>query len=161
MSAWIVTTRHIDALVHAATRSGRHGRGPLHFTYAPNAPEECERITVVCTDTNETGRMLLGENITSVSFRYPNDTLDELPGQQRNTTVDAYRYHDPGVFSPVVILKAIDCYEYQSCEHPGWRYSQAYAFCDALRSRLIGELPGYDEAPWGIDGYETPLGAAA
>lgn len=38
--------------------------------------------------------------------------------------------------------------EYQSCEHPGWRESEAARFCDALRSHLIARLPGMDEAPW-------------
>ena len=47
--------------------------------------------------------------------------------------------------------KAIDCYEYQSCEHAGWPRSEARALCAALRHRLIGELPGYDAAPWGIE----------
>jgi hypothetical protein len=48
-------------------------------------------------------------------------------------------------------LKAISCYEYQSCEHPGWRKSEAHAFCEALRDMAIGCLPGYDDAPWEIN----------
>ena len=47
--------------------------------------------------------------------------------------------------------KAIDCYEYQSCEHPGWRDSGAKAFCERLRSALIGAMHGYEEAEWHWD----------
>lgn len=155
MSAWIVSTRHIDALVQAASRPGRYGLGPLQFAYAPNAPEDHEQLTTRCTNADEIGRMLLIENVASVAYRYPDDTCDELPGPTAKTPPNEYHYRHPGEFSAVEILKAIDCYEYQSCEHPAWRYSQAYAFCAALRDRVIRQLPGYDDAPWGIDGYET------
>jgi hypothetical protein len=49
-----------------------------------------------------------------------------------------------------VVLKAIDCYRYQSCEHPGWASSEAQQFCLALQALAINHLPGYDQAPWDI-----------
>jgi hypothetical protein len=149
MSAWIVSTRHIDVLVQAATRPDAYG--PLRYSYEPHAPEDGTRVSVVCTQTDALGRMLLAENIASVAFRYPDDTFDELPGPTKKTAPAAYRYTDPGTFPIVDELKAIDCYEYQSCEHPQWERSEARAFCQALRHRLVMRLPGYDEAPWGID----------
>jgi hypothetical protein len=51
----------------------------------------------------------------------------------------------------VVLIKAIHCYEYQSCEHDEWEKSKAADYCTALESMLVHELPGYDAAPWGID----------
>ena len=53
--------------------------------------------------------------------------------------------------SPVAVLKAISCYEYQSCEHPGWHTSEARQFCSVLRDHMISMLPGYDDAQWEID----------
>ena len=55
-----------------------------------------------------------------------------------------------GQVSPVVILSAIACYEYQSCEHPGWATSEAHDFCHALRIKMIRMLPGYADAPWEV-----------
>ena len=142
MSAWIVMNRHIHVLVQAATRPTEFG--PLRFSFQPHDPEDSTRVSVVCTQPDALGRMLLRENIASVAYRYPDDTFDELPGS----------------FSVVEVLKAIDCYEYQSCEHPQWKHSEAHAFCAALRRRLIGTLPGYDEAPWGIDDETKPAAVA-
>jgi len=56
-----------------------------------------------------------------------------------------------------VVLKAIACYAYQSSDWEDWERSRASAFCETLRFKLIGILPGYDAAPWGIeDGYTFP-----
>lgn len=52
---------------------------------------------------------------------------------------------------PVVTLKSIACYSYQSCEHDGWETSRAKELCDRLRDGAISALPGYEQAPWGID----------
>jgi hypothetical protein len=96
-----------------------------------------------------TGRLLLAACVRSVAYRYPHDSDEALPGA--GARPETYHYRPPVPFSPVVLLKAIDCYEYQSCEHPQWRTSDARAICAALRHRLIGELPGYSAAPWGIE----------
>jgi hypothetical protein len=48
----------------------------------------------------------------------------------------------------VQVLKAIQSYAYQSCEHPEWDGSLAKRFCDWLESAIIGDLPGYDDAEW-------------
>ena len=47
------------------------------------------------------------------------------------------------------MLKAVSCYEYQACEHPGWLASEANLFCDALRHKLIGLLTIFGLASWG------------
>jgi hypothetical protein len=53
--------------------------------------------------------------------------------------------------TPVELLKAVDCLEYQSCEHEGWNKSEAKKECERLRAIATRNLPGYNEAPWGID----------
>jgi hypothetical protein len=62
-----------------------------------------------------------------------------------------YSFHRlSGIPDPVVILKAIACFEYQCCEHPDWAASQARQFCQELRDRCIDRLPGYQQAPWAL-----------
>ncbi len=116
------------------------------------------------------GQRLLDECVASVHDRYPDTSPEEgnLPGPR-----DAY-YMGPYVWEPylksetrliargmphmiappattVVIAKQIANYEYQSCEHDGWRESEAHAFCRALAAALLRSLPGWEDAPWGID----------
>jgi hypothetical protein len=116
------------------------------------------------------GQRLLDECVASVHSRYPDTSPDEgdLPGPR-----DAY-YMGPYVWKPymqsetrlisrgmprvipapartVVIAKQIANYEYQSCEHDCWESSEAHAFCRALAENLLRSLPGWEEAPWGID----------
>ena len=83
---------------------------------------------------------------------YPNADLADLPGPARAYWLEPYEYHSHGAprYSPVQCLKMIDCYEYQSREGADWERSVARAFCEALRRRLIGALPGYEDAAWGV-----------
>lgn len=139
MSAWIVDEEHVRVLVWAGKRFASPGHN-LSWYYRKNwhylTPETAPAV----------GEMLMRTNIASVNFRY-----DE------NTPV---RYHHRAprrtTWSVGEILKAVNCYEYQSCEHDGWNRSQAKAFCAALKEHLIREVPGYEAAPWGIDDSSVP-----
>ena len=136
MSAYIVDKEHIDYLVFTAKtwRAMRvHHNGQWH--------EMTPR---------ELGQMLWDENTRSVEHRYPSDRIDQLPG----TIGDAPYIYDasPKVWArldPVQVLKALKCYEYQACEHDGWKDSAAKWFTDALASEAIRHLPGYEDAEWG------------
>jgi hypothetical protein len=89
----------------------------------------------------EVGAMLLAANHTSVNLLYG----------ERAATESAYCFRRlAGIPDPVIVLKAIACLEYQSCEHPDWPTSQARQFCQELRERCIDRLPGYEQAPWGL-----------
>jgi hypothetical protein len=148
MSAWIVSAHHIDALAEAATRPNSFG--VLRYRYKGRIRE--------CSSPTTVGRILLRECVESVRYRYSDDTDETLPGSSARP--ETYYYRPPAEFPPIVLLKAVDCYEYQSCEHPGWRKSEAFAICNALRDRLLVKLPGYDAAPWGIEDEErtsTPI----
>lgn len=148
MSAFIVGKEHIDYLVHAArhtdTRYRNHGA-----TLDARVTDHADII----------GRLLWQENVASVAYRYADSafldgTLSGLPGpcDFDHETLNLYAcpvWAPP--FNPVVALKALQCYEYQSCEHPTWRESDAFRFCEALKDTLIAYLPGYDAAPWEIE----------
>ncbi len=100
---------------------------------------------------NELGDMLVKENLSSIHSRYP-DTLTDpagTPGPIKQYWLQPYEFRTPKrKMSVVEALKALDCYEYQSCEHEEWEKSEARQFCDTLRHSLIGCLDGYNQAPW-------------
>lgn len=50
-----------------------------------------------------------------------------------------------------MILKLLDGYSYQSCEHPEWEGSWAKTFVDTVRLYTIPKLAGYRDAPWVLD----------
>jgi hypothetical protein len=152
MSAFIVSKAHIDALVQAGLAIRRIGNSPLRWD-AGERPAwtgdheayriGCQTISRELThdQADRVGAMLWNENVKSVDHRY-NDHTDR----------EVYRF--PAMTKlrpPVVILKAIHCYRYQACEHPEWESSEAFAFCNALEAATMRNLPGYDDAPWGID----------
>lgn len=139
MSAYVVAQAHIDYLVLAAVELTRPHRG-YGIRYGG------DRVTDDTAD--EIGAALLAANIASVNERYP--TARELPGSLPAPAT--YRFDPTGLprLDPVQLLKALDCYEFQSCEPANWRNSEARQFCERLRMAAICELPGYDEATWEI-----------
>ena len=170
MSAFVVPQDHIAALVNAAERHARHYRGNFrwvhngtHYELTPwGNDEEWTDYQTWGDTTIETHRhtmtlQTLGQRLwdaclASVWARYPDtEALADLPGYIPDLENDGATYRHRSVHvSPVATLKAIACYEYQSCEIETWEKSNAKAFCDALRDAMIYDLPGYDEAPWEI-----------
>jgi hypothetical protein len=155
MSAFIVDKRHIDALLTAGLKSDQYG--PLRWLapapknenayrkgepWGPEAAKETnERRRELTAETaHQVGAMLVAENQRSVNFRYDEEKMEDL------YEYEPYR----GKLTPVQVLKAIACFDYQACETPDWDESEAKAFCNALMHRMIVELPGYDEAKWEI-----------
>jgi hypothetical protein len=143
MSAYVVSSAHIDLLISAALYLDPMEHGMLYAAAA-------HRLT--SSNASETGRMLLRENIASVSYRYPDCPPDALPGPVPTPDPETYdvRFWPLASLEPVAVLKAIHAYAYQSSEHPGWLTSQAKAFCDALTVKAICQLPGYEDAAWSI-----------
>lgn len=171
MSAFVVGKTHIDVLV-ALALDGPSGRainpGNAWHAFAwyagePETIEEARELRRVIehpalvaagrsdrVSADDVGQMLTDECVRSVMDLYP-DTRDgaALPGPAEPHWQRVYRYERPAYrLTAVEGLSAIDCYEYQSCEHPGWKQSEPRRFCEALRRALIGHLPGYAEAGW-------------
>lgn len=179
MSAWIVSKEHIDLLVRAATQrgggydSGRERvwlrklevdeRAPDTQGYdVTEYPASSGVARTLCfqiapENASELGRLLWWECVRSVSYRYDDPDFAKLPGY--GYTLNEYeQYRYPAAMEaysarpdPVVVLKSIACYEYQACEHPGWHESDAKRLCEWLRDKMIHKLPGYEDAPWGIE----------
>lgn len=150
MSAFMVPDEHLCLLVQAATqyRHGQHGTFCYyHFPEGAGEGKPYTRHEVRDYDetADETVAMLWRENVASLLYRYP----ESEPGFMVKPEADPPTYKAPhlGHVPPVLVLKALDCLEYQSCEHPGWQNSCARAFVERLRSQSIHDLPGYDDAP--------------
>lgn len=151
MSAFVVSRDHIDALVKGGLKPHPQIQGyPLRWWKTAEYDGCWAELSAQTAD--EVGQMLTDECVRSVSHRYQDN--GDLPGCYPNGEADYLAaYHYPGgmgyvELSPVQVLKLINCYEYQSCEHPGWRESEAWRYCEALRDRMISMLPGYSEAAW-------------
>jgi len=168
MSAFEVDKTHIDVMVSAALIR-RHGEAlrwyydkqeEIPHTQAGEAlPSRHEAYLAALAKTRREvtrdnagmwGALLVAENRRSVNWRYEEDEIEE-----------PYEFTEyAGNFNPVAILSAIACYEYQACEHPEWKTSEAKAFCDALRMSMIHMLPGYGNAPWEVtDAAQVTVGA--
>jgi hypothetical protein len=167
MSAWIVPKVHIDLLVRAAIHGGSYGDrfnfwqtgedGEYRGWYELDefAEQRTPNGSVTPITPSQLGQMLVNENVASVAHLYPDDNPDigeQLPGPIDAYYIHPYVYENPGyTLTAAEVFKALDCYDYQSCEHDGWRKSDAFAFCRSLAYRYQHKVPGYEEAPWGFD----------
>lgn len=165
MSAFEVDHTHIDVLIsaalvrrHGSTLTWYHGEIPetLPGEALPSHEDYLERLNatrreVTRENAGTWGATLVAENRRSVNHRYAEDEIEE-----------PYEFTEyAGTFNPVAILSALGCYEYQACEHPGWKTSEAKSFCDALRMQMIHDLPGYDKAPYEVtDASQVTVGNA-
>jgi hypothetical protein len=120
MSAYVVDKETIDQLIAGALRAKLFG------------PDQAD----------EKGQMLWRENVTSVSYRYNLPTRDATELAQYERDVEGYEY-EPCEPTGETIDAAIDCLDYQSCEHDGW---EASAACALLRNLRIA-FPAAPPAP--------------
>ncbi len=159
MSVFVVNPVHVDVILCAAINGPWDYRGPRdydgsHMSWrgGPYVDELLDGIASGPVNeeiANLSGRALLRECVASVSYRYPDDPADRLAGLYPGYDPERYEWTDLGrPLSAIECCKAIHCYEYQSCEHPGWEASGARAFCERLRSSLVGGMAGYVDAPW-------------
>ena len=152
MSAYMVERGHIVFLVQSAMDLRLSWVWDVNYDTGHYAHMS---IRVADYDVGaRVGQMLWDENHASVCHRYKEG---DLPGPADQD----FRYADqhPGVhftFDPPQIIKACDCFEYQSCEHPGWQASEACAFIRSLHGVAAGRVKGYEEATWGAP---KPTGA--
>jgi hypothetical protein len=150
MSAYIVAKQHV-AYLAAMAMAGTgvpHGGG-LEWYYGKNGSGRIPQDDLVMAAA--AANMIWKENMVSVAYRY-GDPMGELPGatyiKDGITKADvAAQAAIP--FEAVQVLKACNCLEYQSCEHPGWEASEAHAFLQALKDKAVRALPGYETARWG------------
>jgi hypothetical protein len=147
MSAFIVDDDVICLIVQAAMEATP---GPVSWFTEPFDPEWVTSSSYFQFQrslpyderrASEVAFMLLAENCASVNYRYEDSealAIDTMFPYKR--VVRKVIHAD--------VFKALDCYEYQACEHPGWATSEAKQFIDELRKQMIRSLPGYAESTW-------------
>lgn len=153
MGAFVVDAAHIDALLSAAINGPIDRRPGSPLGWQP--PYVHELLGVLeplgAGNASAAGRELMEECIASVTYRYP-DLAGELPGPIPTPIPEQYEWTDLGrVMSAIEVCKALACFEYQSCEHPGWLRSGVRGFCSELRAAAVSCMKGYEVAPWEWD----------
>lgn len=132
MSAYVVNAGVIGNIIAAACERGvvwEHN-GQRHSLPVGNLPRGVE-----------VGRMLWAENIASVLYRYPQDNaaqyakcVFDLKHIKRDNSETGTSWEVEAGQNPVVV--SIRCLDYQSCEHPAWESSEAFAFLMAFQRDL-------------------------
>ncbi len=120
MSAYLVEQNHIAYLV--AQSRAHILRGTMDYTVSFMGGGDPEAL----------GQILWDENLKSINYLYKD-----------RQTLPAYK-HKNGlyVWDALQVCHSVSCYEYQSCEHPGWEESKAADFCRQLSGVAISTLLG-------------------
>jgi hypothetical protein len=137
MSCFVVPDFHVSALVSWAVAHG------VDLDVSPDA----------------VAHMLASANRRAYSERYAGRYDSELApfgGLDRSAGVD---------LAPVAIVKACDCLDYQASDWSRWNDSDPFGYLVAIRRAAVAladpagrasasgrALPGYDAAPWCLDG---------
>lgn len=134
MSAYICELPHINALACYAVDNRLWSSNDM----SPSCP---------CTEQEQLGALLYAENAKSVAYRYTEEPEDD------------YEFHFVQTIanSAVQMIKAVRCYQYQACEHPGWDKSAAHTITEAIIEHAIARIPGYDSADWGWKAPDATL----
>lgn len=144
MSAFLVSRNHITALI-AAAQKYELTEVSMPMIEAGQARHGGETIRI--GSLSALGETLWLENHKSVKCRYDAFDTDKNPNPP-----PSYTFRRDAKCPPALeVLKAIACFEYQTSEHPGWKTSFAFQFCQELRAAVCQGLPGWDAAPWAID----------
>lgn len=141
MSAFMCGRAHWSALAEVLSHDDPEGRSPA-----------------------ELYDLLAATNKESIDYRYANGIEGDPDYMYDHTDPfeGGYRAPEDTRWNPSEIKQLVDCYTYQSCEHPGWETSEAHDLCDRL-SKTVKGVPGLSfEAPgWWWDLSEDIRPAAA
>jgi len=140
MSAYVVSDNHINELVRFIDSRFYYNMGYLQRVMPELVFLKDDKLFEAI------GQELLKENYLSVNYRYKDN--------EAMTKAHKFKYVPnlgKATLTPVEILKLVNCLDYQSCEHEGWKSSAAYKILSSIKSYAINQLDGYDAAPWGIN----------
>ena len=145
MSAFVVSHKHINTLVSYANRQ----RFPPKFRLADGTVLDFSDVG----DLQHAAEILLAENVRSIQERYP-DTVanpENMPGVIAEIGQPIiFQFVSQNRPSPVQILKACACYDYQACETDDYYQTDAHKIIESIRDIATGNLEGYEQAEWEI-----------
>lgn len=128
MSAFLVNDKHIDALLTWAIDTTEY-----------QSPRKLDGMTVY-DQPDLIGQILIDANYRSLSARY---------GDKDQPHEYKFKRHHRAL-SPVEVIKACDCLNYQCCEFEEWATTKAYRIMQDIREGAIRKLAGMEEAAWEI-----------
>ena len=148
MSAYMCSDRHLCVLAAYAVRHVLESipyelRSNLDSDGFERRPGDYRRTVA------RVAVMFALENLASIEHRYPGDHTGERAAYE-TIDVPSTAETEARTLPALTIIKACHCYAYQSCEHPGWGKSAARKLIDAIESHAVRNLPGYNDAPWGL-----------
>jgi hypothetical protein len=147
MSAFMCSARHFHVVAQFIEREvsllwGRTGAVVAGMAEANGG----DRVRAIAT-------LLAHENAFSMATRYP--LTESRPTGQQFPIPDPDPGRSPREYpesrDPVKVAKAIQCLEYQSCEHDGWQDSEARELLRWALDKAVQLFPGYQQAAWGIE----------
>lgn len=135
MSAYIVENVTISKILYFLASPARHQLCGIPSEFSLKDLETKEGIRTL-------GQRMLDLNVRSVSERYAT-----------TESADPFAYVGPkGAHDPVVVLKALRCFLYQSCEgtcNKDPLFLSLSEFSDELAHAIVSRLPAYVNADWG------------
>ena len=134
MSAFIVSDKHIHAMLNSINKDG----GYSHTIRLSNGETFSRHDSI---DLSKLGQILVDQNYRSVNHRYNETGVPPVYEYQPLPWVE---------YEPVQIIKACHCYDYQACENPDYPSTLAHEILRMIESANINRLPGYDAAAWEI-----------
>ncbi len=137
MSAYVVETAHINALVRLALE------GPTGVPVNPSTswhPPYFINGRLDHTRADELGTELLRENVRSVNYHY-----------EKRSKAPTYEYHGGRRLTVPEAIMAIRGFEYQACERPDFEKSEVHAFLHRLLLSVAARVHGVEDADtWSI-----------
>lgn len=137
MSAYIVGTDLIDLIVSAAVTGQGHDLSVWNHT-----AESYHRWNMA--DADELGQLLHDANVASVNYRY-----------RENTPADVYTFRRVADLGGITatwgdVLRALDCFDYQSCEVPDYHTTLASYAIAGIRRKVTDRLVSgmFPDAHW-------------
>lgn len=96
------------------------------------------------TDYATMADILRAENVKSVNYRYNEST----PAAKYRCNPLSLDRAAVAIRPEVLILQAVRCVRYQSCETPEYETSLAHRILEAIQAKAIHNLTSVDDAPW-------------
>lgn len=134
MSAWMCSAYHISVLAAYAVKN-------VEKVYHGSK-------LVPLMDVQTVGSILMAQNARSVNERYSERKVYPFTYDQR-VKAGAEGH------SAMEVIKSAHCYEYQACETDDWKRTVAHTIILHILSAASVGLPGWEDAPWGLDGPTT------
>ena len=135
MSAFLCSHTHINSIVAFVEDQHKlHGFSAWTWLKVDGPQQLAER--------------LYAENVKSYRIRY--EHIPEIHAEI--AAAGAIFYRQPlRTLTPIEVIKAVHCLQYQCNETEDWPTSQAAQNLHHIVHQAASVLPGYDAAPWSIE----------